>query len=178
MRRPIQPLPISPTLLKHFAGVTVVLTLLIALFAGGESAQLADELAARERQNQLAQADAEVNGAKRLVDEPEQRAGGSWGSAGTDGAAYSGGSTEPDTVPVIQRTGRTGAPRGRPAFITPPPGPIAGGNRDRMRGIPPEGLAENQSGPAEPEPYRPTAEQSAKLLEASMARSGGSGDGD
>lgn len=173
MLRSIQSVPISPKLLKHFAGITVALTLLIALFAGGENAQLAEELAAREQQNQLARTDAEVNGPKRLIEPPEPRSAGGWGSAGPDDAEYSGGSTEPNALFGAQR----GAARGRPALIASPPGPIGVSNRDRLRGSAPDGPDE-QSDANDPEPYRPTVEQSNQLLEASIARSGGSGDRD
>lgn len=66
MRRPAPTLPISPQQLKHFAAATVAITVLLALFAGGDGAGLADEIKAREAQSKLAMTEAAKFGAKPL----------------------------------------------------------------------------------------------------------------
>ncbi len=181
MRRPVQPLPISPKLLKHFAAATVVLTALIALFAGGEQSQLAQELAEREQRNQLAQTEAEKIGLRAAVSADTQRGNGSWGSAGPDDPGFSGASTDPNPPPIMARNApnsrQIGPSRGRPQFLTPPPGAIAGGNPATMRGIE-RGSDDDERLQAPQEPTSPTADQAAALLQSSLARSGSSGDGD
>lgn len=180
MRRPVQSLPISPKLLKHFAAVTVVLTGLIALFAGGEQSQFAQELAEREARNKLAQTEAEKLGTHEVAYDAPRRTAGSWGSAGQDDPGFSGASTDPNPPPMMASNGpkgrQIGPSRGRPAFLTPPPGPIPGGNAATMRGI--ERERDEEVRPDMREPTSPTAEQSAALLQSSLARSGSSGDGD
>jgi hypothetical protein len=66
MRRPAPTLPISPKQLKHFAAATVAITLLLALFAGGEDAGLAAQIQARETRNQLIENEATKLGTKQL----------------------------------------------------------------------------------------------------------------
>ncbi|MDP3907166.1 hypothetical protein [Novosphingobium sp.] len=181
MRRPVQSLPISPKLLKHFAGATVVLTGLIALFAGGEQSQLGQELAEREARNKLAQTEAEQVGSREVADAGSERSGGgSWGSAGADNAGFSGGSTDPNPPPMLAgnapRGRQLGPNRGQPAFLAPPPGAFPGGDAATMRGLPAGGDDDGRRSP--PEPSSPSADQAAALLQSSMARSGSSGDGD
>lgn len=180
MRRPVQSLPISPKLLKHFAAVTVVLTALIALFAGGEQSQIAQELAEREARNKLAQTEAETVGSREVADEAPRRSAGSWGSAGQDDPGFSSGSTDPNPPPMMASNGpkgrQIGPGLGRPAYLTPPPGPVPGGNAATMRGI--ERDRDDDTRPDPREPTSPTADQAAALLQSSLARSGGSGDGD
>ncbi len=54
MSRIATALPVTPKLYKHFAIVTLVITLGMAMFANGEGHQaVADEIAAREAKNQL-----------------------------------------------------------------------------------------------------------------------------
>lgn len=180
MRRPVQSLPISPKLLKHFAAVTVVLTALIALFAGGEQSQIAQELAEREARNKLAQTEAQTVGSKEVADDMPRRTAGSWGSAGQEDAGFSGASTDPNPPPMMATNApkgrQIGPNRGRPPFLTPPPGAPAGAGGPPMRGIPRDGDDDRPSAPAEP--TSPTSDQAAALLQSSMARSGSSGDGD
>ena len=179
MRRPIQSPPISPKLLKHFAAATVVLTGLIALFAGGEQSQVAQELAAREERNKLAKTEAEVIGTREIAEPETTRTKGGWGSDGPENAGYSGGSTDPTPPPMLTgrppRGSQIGPMRGQPPFLTPPPG--MAGSATRMRGAP-VGDEQDQTRSDAREPTSPTADQAAALLESSRARSGGSGDGD
>lgn len=179
MRRPVQPLPISPKLLKHFAAATVVLTGLIALFAGGEQSQIAQELAEREARNQLAQTEAEVIGTQEVGQPENTRVKGSWGSDGPESTGFSGASTDPNPPQMLAgrppRGPQVGPMRGTPQFLSPPPG--APGSTARVRGIPiGDEREDTRSQPTEP--TSPTADQAAALLESSRARSGGSGDGD
>lgn len=181
MRRPVQSLPISPTLLKHFAAVTVVLTGLIALFAGGEQSQFAEELAEREARNQLAQTEAKTVGSKEVADDAPRRTAGSWGSAGQEDPGFGGASTDPNPPPMMATNApkgrQIGPNRGRPPYLMPPPGAARiGPGGEPMRGIPRDDEDANPRVPSEP--TSPTADQAAALLQSSMARSGGSGDGD
>jgi hypothetical protein len=180
MRRPVQSLPISPKLLKHFAAVTVVLTALIALFAGGEQSQIAQELAEREARNQLAQTEAKTVGSKEVADDAPRRAAGGWGSAGQEDPGFSGASTDPNPPPMMATNApkgrQIGPNRGQPNLLMPPPGVRNSPSGAPMRAIPHGG---DDTAPREPsEPTSPTAAQAAALLQSSMARSGGSGDGD
>lgn len=161
MRHPIQPLPISPKLLKHFAAATVVLTGLIALFAGGEQSQVAQELAAREERNKLVQTEAEVIGTREIGERETTRTKGSWGSDGPENAGFTGGSTDPNGPPML--TARP--PRGMAGGVARPRGVPVGDQQDEMRSD-------------AHEPTGPTADQAAALLESSRARSGSTGDGD
>ena len=66
MRRPAPTMPISPQQLKHFAAATVAITLLLALFAGGEDTGLAAEIQAREARSQLIETETEKLSTKHL----------------------------------------------------------------------------------------------------------------
>ena len=170
MQRPVPPLPISPRLLKHFAAATAALTALIALFAGGEQSQVAQELAEREARNQLAQSEAEVIGPRELGQPDTGRTQGSWGSDGPASAGFSGGSTAPDPSPGLAWRSQLGAMRRQPRFVVPAPGAT---NRDLPHGEDAEAARDTPA-----EPTSPTAEQAAALLQSSQARSGSSGNGD
>lgn len=66
MRRSAPTLPVSPQQLKHFAAATVAITVLLALFAGGDADGLGAELEAREARNQLIEAETTKLGTKQL----------------------------------------------------------------------------------------------------------------
>lgn len=66
MRRPAPPISLSPRLLKQFAGVTVIVTGMVALFANGEAAQMQAEVQAREARNELLATEAERLGARKI----------------------------------------------------------------------------------------------------------------
>lgn len=66
MRRPAPTVRISPQQLRHFAAATVALTVLLAVFAGGEGAGLGEELEQRSVQNQLEKTEADQFGTSQL----------------------------------------------------------------------------------------------------------------
>lgn len=93
MRRAAPTLPVSPKLLKHFAAATVTLTLLLALFATDEDWGARAQLEANEAKTQLAAAEAEKLGTKKLASKLKVRepSGGGFGS--DEGGGGGGGGT-------------------------------------------------------------------------------------
>lgn len=81
MARKPSPQAITAKMYRHFAVITVALTLTLALFADGENRQaVAEEVERVERENELARAEAEKLGAPKLFRRaPEQSGGGSFG---------------------------------------------------------------------------------------------------
>jgi hypothetical protein len=67
MRRPPQTLELKPSLLKHFAIITIAITGCIAIFASGENAQLIEESIAAENAKIKAQAAARAKTKVRIV---------------------------------------------------------------------------------------------------------------
>lgn len=92
MRRAAPTLAVSPKLLKHFAAATVTITLLLALFATDEDWGARAQLEANETRNQLAAAEAEKLGPKKLASKLKVREP-SGGGFGTDEGGGGGGGT-------------------------------------------------------------------------------------
>lgn len=90
MRRAAPTLAISPKLLKHFAAATVTITLLLALFATDEDWGARAQLEANQAKNQLAAAEAEKLGTKKLASKLKVREA-PGGGFGTDEGGGSGG---------------------------------------------------------------------------------------
>lgn len=67
MRRTAPTLPVPPKLLKHFAAATIVITLLLAVFASGEDWGAEAQLKAVESKNQLLKSEVEKLGSTKLV---------------------------------------------------------------------------------------------------------------
>lgn len=67
MRRAAPTLAISPKLLKHFAAATVTITLLLALFATDEDWGARAQIEANQANTQLAAAEAEKLGTKKIA---------------------------------------------------------------------------------------------------------------
>lgn len=64
MRRAKTSLPISPTLLKHFAAATAAITICIALFADGSTTEAVKETV---KQNEIKKTEVNLLGAHKLV---------------------------------------------------------------------------------------------------------------
>jgi hypothetical protein len=70
---------------RHFAVITVALTMALAMLADGESrAALAEEIAEREQRNMLAHASAEKFGRPKLINKAPAATAGSFGSDSGD----------------------------------------------------------------------------------------------
>ncbi|MBS3930890.1 MAG: hypothetical protein KGZ65_06610 [Sphingomonadales bacterium] len=111
MRRAAPTLAISPKLLKHFAAATVTITLLLALFATDEDWGARAQLEANRAENQLAAAEAEKLGTRKLASKLKVRepSGGGFGSdeggGGGGGTWYPNKSTANAERPNLRTTG-------------------------------------------------------------------------
>ena len=187
MRRQAPTLPVSPQQLKHFAFATVVITGLLALFAGGEDAGLAAQIEATQAKNEMVAAEQQKLGTKKLKahlnvrkDSRSQFAfadGGEVVDAQADWGGGGGGG--------IRRSG-TQANRPTGAAHLPPPGlqgkPGVTVTRARLRKPGESGGPDSPGGPGGPESDGPPPPDFSKLeavKSASRMRSGGAGsDGD
>lgn len=181
MRRPAPALPISPSLLKHFAAATLAITVCIALFADGSASEAAvDQVKAREareaRQVELDMAKSRKQTQQGL----KVRSGGPVpveGGEGPDGGGetYFDGGAVPAPI-----TG--GPPRlaSGPPLATPPPLPMTPGASVTVKGVAEDQLPPTPASAArrkanQPQgSIRPTEEQIAEIHEASRLRSGAS----
>jgi hypothetical protein len=155
---------------RHFAAITVLITILVAVFADGEGREaLAAQVAERQKQNALLVADAKTVGQRTIglkkaksgkaavayanatVDDSDS--GGSYG-APMDSAGGSGSGSDSGSISV-------GPSR--------PPGPLMGPGPNSA--VPPH---ERKKGPGKAQPPRPTQDQLNRLMEASRQRSGAS----
>ena len=166
MARRAPPASLTPKLFRHFAVVTVALTVCIAVFADGQGDNLLGKtVAAQEAQAQLAVADAARKRVKpvTLLNRRIRDARRSYvplGAESDDGDSGYG-------QPMDAGSGLGGG--GSSGYARPAPLPAAG-----MTGQPQSELlpasARNPRGPATPR--RPSPEDLAKLEAASLARSG------
>lgn len=178
MRRPAPTLPISPSLLKHFAAATLAITVCIALFAdGGASEAAADQVKAKDTKQ------AEVDMAKSRKQTQQGlkvRSGGpvpAEGGEGPDGGGetyFDGGAA---SAPIASGPPQLAA---GPAAIAPPALPMTPGASVTIKGVPEDQLPQTPASAArrkENQPQgsiRPTEEQIAEIHEASRLRSGAS----
>lgn len=120
---------ISPKMFRHFATVTVAITVALAVFADGENRQaissgVADEIAEREEAQRIEAAQAAKFGKPKLISRQRAR-NGDWGSGGYGDAFDAGYGTPSDRTSEYARTtavwrGRTGASGARPGSYAPP----------------------------------------------------------
>lgn len=76
---------LTPKMYRHFAVITLVSTLLMAVFSDGESREaVAAEMAARQRQAELQKASQEKYGKPSLIRADEESGGGGGGSGWSD----------------------------------------------------------------------------------------------
>jgi len=167
MARAAPTLPISPRLFRHFAVITVAITACVAMFADGEGREaIANEVAVRQKQNELLIAEADKVG-KRTVGFDRAMAGKGAVAAANDSVDWSddGG----DFGAPIE--GGSGSGDGPSALGSR--GPIA-----RMTGsgavqlIPPQARQRGTVNPQPARPPRPTAAQVGQIEEASRIRAG------
>lgn len=176
MRRPAPTLPISPSLLKHFAAATLAITVCIALFADGSASEaMADQVKA----NETKQAEADMAKSRKQSQQGlKVRSGGPVpveGGEGPDGGGetYFDGGAVP--APIVGGPPRLAA---GPAVIAPPPLPMTPGASVTVKGVPEDQLPETPASAArrkanQPQgSIRPTEEQIAEIHEASRLRSG------
>lgn len=187
MRRPAPTLPVSPQQLKHFAIATVVITGLLALFAGGEEAGLAAQIEATQAKNDLLEAEQKKLGTRKLKahlklkDQSKSQFAFSDGGEVSDMQADWGGGGGGGQVSARQmpRMGsRNGPPQASNPFAPPPGLDRPGQTVQRRRMAMPPGMKgpedldnEQEAGKGGP----PTPEQIEGLRAASRQRSGGSG---
>ena len=115
MRRPAPTLPVSSKQLKHFAAGTVVITALLALFAGGEDAGVAAQIQATQARNDLIAQEQQQLGTKKIVKHLKvQQSGGGFG--GDEGGDFGGGSSGGGGA---ISGGRPMSQAGVPAFLPP-----------------------------------------------------------
>ncbi len=182
MRRPAPALPISPQQLKHFAAATVAITVLLALFAGGDDTGLAAEIQAREARNQLIEAETGKVGTKQLKSKLKLKegsnsqfafseggdvasSGSEWGSGGGGGGvARPVNHTVSDAASMQRRLPKT---PGQTAEIAGPEGVPDGAKPADQR------AKKKPNNAAERRPFtEPSEADLAKALEASRQRSG------
>jgi len=163
---------LSPTLLKHFAGATAALTVLLAVFASGEDWGARAQVNAVEAKNQLAATEAEKLGTRKVA--KTLKVANNVGAArfGDDEReVFSGGGGYAPSVspllavrPTLAVQRRPGSPLAGPPDPTRPPQPPG-----------------NQQEPAQLYPSAPPAPSSqdlANITASSAMRSGGSRGGD
>jgi hypothetical protein len=178
MRRPAPALPVSPKMLKHFAGATVVITAVLAMFAGGEDASVAAQVGATQAKNDMVAAEQQKLGTKQIATHLKVRSQGGFGEDGSSdtggggGGGGRGGAARPGR-PMIQAQG--------PAFL--PPANLAarpGGSLSRNRPSKPRnpgdpGDTTTSGGPGDAGnggDHFPDAGNLSAAIEASRMRSG------
>lgn len=178
MSRIALPPLISPGLFRHFAVVTVMFTVLIAIIADGESREaITDEVAAREAKNEQLRIEAKKlgprkiefrNHAERYRAKPFESEGGmradgfgepmDSGAEGGGGGAYLSSDFDDGPAPIYSP----------PVLVNSP----------QTQGQQPVMGQDGQPGPMPPppqkkQPFKPTPDMIAQTLAASRARSGG-----
>lgn len=173
MRRAAPTLAISPKLLKHFAAATVTITLLLALFATDEDWGARAQLEANRAENQLAAAEAEKLGTRKLASKLKVRepSGGGFGSdeggGGGGGTWYPNKSTANAERPNLRTTGIPQLEQRPGATLT-----VTGVDlEDALEQDPRK--RKRKTG----EQFRPNSEQIEKIKANSRQRTGGSSQG-
>lgn len=178
MRRPAPSVQISPRLLKHFAAVTLVITVCVAMFASGGSAQISSELQDREARNQLLKTEADTLGSRKVaatLKRDHQPGRGQWGNDGglDDGSGQ--GTMDPDSAGTGGSDDRAvwSGPTAKTA-ITPGNSIKVNGKPVLVRpGQPFPRSADVSRGQSE-QPFRPDASQIDAIRAAARERTGSS----
>lgn len=178
MSRVAKTLPVSPQMFRHFAIITVGITLCIAMFADGESRQaIEDEFSERQAQNEMLRADAARGANRPLVRRTPTR--GSFSADVDETAAEFGGVMDTSTARggTVRYRGSSGGPARPGSDGTGDPlsdEAMAAEFAPRM-----EIGADGKPRPATRRPPpRPTPEQLQALRESSRLRSGSPDGGD
>ena len=178
MSRPPPTLPVSAKMYRHFATLTIAITLCLAMFAQGEGREaLTGAIDKRQVRNRTLTAEAQMMGKRRLAAHELRLA--------PEGRAHFEFAQDPGEVAPAPIDDVSGS---RSAADVTPGGPAMG----TVPGTPPEAasysgnprLAGLPTGPGDPriarlrqKPRGPTASELGKLLEASRSRAGAT-DGD
>jgi len=168
---------LSPSLLKHFAAATVVLTALLAIFASGEEWGAQAQVSAIEAKNQLAETEAEKLGTKKVATTLKiannigvasfgNDDGGNFGGGGGGGSGYS-----PLAAP------RPALNPARPA-LRKPNSQLNANPLDPTKPPQPPGSEQEPAQTHPTAPPAPTAQDIANITASSARRSGGPGGGD
>lgn len=175
MRRPAPTAQLSPKMLKHFAAVTVIVTVLMALLSANAQGELASPQAADEGSDKPAEASGL---AKELRLAKPSKNTGSWGSDGDD----VGSGSVPSSYDAS--TAQTGSFKGggnSVNFVAPPQMPLQPGASITISGTT---RAELPGSAIEADPrkraagafYMPGEEEKQAIAAASRARTNANGD--
>ena len=169
-RRSIQA-TLSPKLLKHFAAATVVMTVLIAIFASGEDWGAKAQIDALEAKNQLATTEAEKLGTKRVASTLKVKSAPAAASFGNDAGEF-------DATGSGSGSGFGLPPRRRAAADTFRPMVLAPTAADPGQpGNPPSNPGGESASVGPDAPPAPSTQALANITASSARRSGASGDG-
>lgn len=169
MRRPAPTMPLSPKMLRHFAVVTVGLTVVIALFADeARNGPVEEAFAKREAQNQMMAKDAEKFGQHQLRIAP--------GALDTAGE-FAGDEAMPLPDPPasgVRNSLQPGPSAQANAMPLPPPNlPMTPGASVTVRNVSGDYLPTAQGTTAKKTtPFRPDAKQIEAIHQTSRERSG------
>ncbi len=166
---------LSPSLLKHFAAATVVLTALLAIFASGEEWGAQAQVSAIEAKNQLAETEAEKLGTKKVA--TTLKIANNLGAArfGNDDGGNFGGGGGGGYAPLAPQQ-PTAIP-GRPA-LRKPNSQLNANPLDPTKPPQPPGSEQEPAQTHPTAPPAPTAQDIANITASSARRSGGPGGGD
>jgi hypothetical protein len=176
MRRAAPTLAISPKLLKHFAVATVTITLLLALFASEEDWAARAQIEANQAKTQLAAAEAEKVGTKKLASKLKvnQTPGGGFGTdeGGGGGGGGGGGWTPRKRSANLERPSLRS--HGIPQLEQRPGATVTVTGMDLEDALQPDPRKrKSKTG----EQFRPNSEQIEKIKANSRQRTGGGSDG-
>lgn len=176
MRRAAHHYPVSPKMLKHFAAASVVITALLATLAGGDDEGVSAHVQATQARNDLIAAEQKKLGTRKIASHLKVRTAGSGfgdDGGGDFGGGDGGGGFSSAASPGPKRGSLIASPNG-PAVFAPPTMPKrADGRPPRKRIVKPgEPGAGANSGDTSGQGPAPTAENLARAMESSRARSG------
>lgn len=175
MRRAAPTLAISPKLLKHFAAATVTITLLLALFATDEDWGARAQLEANQAKTQLAAAEAEKLGTKKIASKLKinQTPGGGFGTD-EGGGGGGGGSDWSPRKPPSQGERPSLRTHGIPQLEQRPGATVTVTGMDLEDALQPDPRKrKSKTG----EQFRPNSEQIEQIKANSRQRTGGGSDG-
>lgn len=168
MKELLESIPVPPKMVRHFAVVTVCITVFIAIFADSERREaISDEMHVEQQRAALREAEVKKMGARKLAlaqtSRPASASGGFGGEGPVDPGGSGGGSgsgSGPETRPPVQGTPYRIDPH---APSTLPPGFVPGSGK----------LPGSKVGTASKAPPRqPSAAELDKQRRAAEARAG------
>ncbi len=165
---------LSPSLLKHFAAATVVLTALLAIFASGEEWGAQAQVSAVEAKNQLAETEAEKLGTKKVATTLKIANNVGAASFGSDEGGNFGGGGGGYSPPAAPQPALNPA---RPA-LRKPNSQLNANPLDPTKPPQPPGSEQEPAQTHPTAPPAPTAQDIANITASSARRSGGPGGGD